>query len=59
MDYKQWIEQAGGGAVPFFVNQSDEYVAQMMTRINGVIFPGGGVDPITSPYGDDGYKIFK
>lgn len=58
-DYQSFIEQGGGGVVPVFVNQSTEYYDQLLTRINGVLFTGGGVDLITSPYGKAGHYIYK
>ncbi|XP_067929726.1 gamma-glutamyl hydrolase-like [Watersipora subatra] len=57
--YRSFVEQGGAGAVPIFVNQSDEYYDQLMTRINGVLLPGGGVNLLTSPYGKAAYKLFK
>ena len=57
--YKSFIEQAGGMAVPIFVNQSQSYYDQILQRINGVILPGGGVDLVSSYYGKVAYLIYE
>ena len=58
-NYRGFIEQGGGGVVPIFVNQSYEYYDKILSRINGVLLPGGGVNLITSPYGLAGHYIYK
>lgn len=58
-DYKSFIEQGGGGAVPIYSNQSDEYFEKLIPRLNGVLLPGGGSNLISSSYGKAAYKIFK
>ena len=45
--------------MPIFVNQSYEYYDKILSRINGVLLPGGGVNLITSPYGLAGHYIYK
>ena len=58
-DYKSFVEQAGGGAVPIFVNQPDSYYEQLLPRLNGVLFPGGDVDLVKSPYGKVGKIVYR
>ena len=57
--YQSFVEQGGGGAVPIFVNQPDEYYEKLIPKLNGVLLPGGGDDLINSPYGKAAYKIYK
>lgn len=58
-DYKSYIEQAGGGAVPLFINQPDDYYEELIPRLNGVLLPGGESDIVTSPYAKVANKVFK
>ncbi|KAJ8037221.1 Gamma-glutamyl hydrolase A [Holothuria leucospilota] len=56
--YVQFIALAGARVVPVFVNQSYEYYVDLFNSINGVLWPGGGLDDILgSGYGRAG-KIF-
>lgn len=56
--YKSFVEQGGGGVVPVFVNQTDEYYEQLIPRLNGVLLPGGGIPyVINSPFGKVAAKV--
>ena len=57
--YKSFIEQAGGGAVPLFINQPDSYYEQLIPRLNGVLLPGGDSNIMTSPYAKTARKVFQ
>ena len=58
-DYKSFIEQAGGGAVPLFINQPSSYYEKIIPRLNGVLFPGGDADLVTSPYAKVGEIVYR
>ena len=35
-----FVKNAGGAAVPIFVDQPDEYYDRLFSRLNGVYLPG-------------------
>jgi gamma-glutamyl hydrolase len=41
--YINFIEMSGAQVVPIFAYGSQSVIAQQLTKINGVLFPGGGV----------------
>ena len=41
--YIKFIEMSGAQVVPIFAYGSQSVIAQQLTKINGVLFPGGGV----------------
>ena len=45
--YVKFVEQMGAQVIPIFHTDSDEQILELMTQINGVIFPGGGALLIT------------
>ncbi|XP_010707289.1 gamma-glutamyl hydrolase [Meleagris gallopavo] len=48
--YVKFLESAGARIVPIRLNLSDEEYDKIFHSINGVLFPGGGVDLKTSEY---------
>uniref|UniRef100_A0A8B9TG67 folate gamma-glutamyl hydrolase n=1 Tax=Anas platyrhynchos TaxID=8839 RepID=A0A8B9TG67_ANAPL len=48
--YVKFLESAGARVVPLRLNLSDEVYDKIFHSINGVLFPGGGVDLKTSEY---------
>ncbi|KAJ7422839.1 hypothetical protein WISP_36441 [Willisornis vidua] len=48
--YVKFVESAGARAVPIRLNLTDEEYHRLFHSINGVLFPGGGVDLKTSEY---------
>ncbi|KAJ7420720.1 hypothetical protein BTVI_20683 [Pitangus sulphuratus] len=48
--YVKFVESAGARAVPIRLNLTDEEYNRIFHSINGVLFPGGGVDLKTSEY---------
>lgn len=46
--YVKWLESGGARVVPIRVRESDEYYEKLFKSINGVVFPGGGVNIVTS-----------
>ncbi|KAM9223209.1 gamma-glutamyl hydrolase isoform 2-T4 [Leptosomus discolor] len=48
--YVKFLESAGARVVPIRLNRSDEEYDKIFHSINGVLFPGGGVDLKTSEY---------
>lgn len=48
--YVKFVEAAGGRVVPLFTDQSDEYYKNMLSRINGVLLPGGSQDTTNSSF---------
>lgn len=48
---KKWAESGGARVVPIMDFGSDQQLYAMLSKINGVIFPGGGADTnMTSPF---------
>ncbi|XP_043281459.1 chitobiosyldiphosphodolichol beta-mannosyltransferase-like [Venturia canescens] len=39
--YVKFVEGAGARVVPIWIGKNDEYYENLMTKINGVLFPGG------------------
>jgi imidazoleglycerol phosphate synthase glutamine amidotransferase subunit HisH len=56
--YVKWIESSGGRVVPFILNQSEEYYRNLLGRIHGFLFPGGGQYLNSSSYATSGKIIF-
>lgn len=61
--YVKWIEQAGGRVVPIFYNSPESKVKDLVSKINGVLFTGGGTyfynqDGTLTPYAKTGKVIF-
>ncbi|XP_077666344.1 LOW QUALITY PROTEIN: gamma-glutamyl hydrolase-like [Eretmochelys imbricata] len=48
--YVKFLESAGARVVPIRLNRSEEEYDKIFQSINGVLFPGGGVDLKTSEY---------
>ncbi|XP_074800412.1 gamma-glutamyl hydrolase-like [Natator depressus] len=48
--YVKFLESAGARVVPIRLNHSEEEYEKIFQSINGVLFPGGGVDLKTSEY---------
>ncbi|XP_062424192.1 gamma-glutamyl hydrolase isoform X2 [Rhea pennata] len=48
--YVKFLESAGARVVPIRLNLADEEYDKLFHSINGVLFPGGGVDLRTSKY---------
>ncbi|XP_060064224.1 gamma-glutamyl hydrolase-like [Ylistrum balloti] len=46
--YVKWLESGGAMVVPIRVKESDQYYETLFKSINGVVFPGGGVNILTS-----------
>lgn len=42
--YIKFVEQAGARVVPIHHTDTDEQILDLITKINGVIFPGGGTE---------------
>ncbi|KAK3580712.1 hypothetical protein CHS0354_005716 [Potamilus streckersoni] len=56
--YIKYIESAGAQVVPIRVNETEDYYRNLFNSINGVLFPGGDVDIITSEYAKAGKLLF-
>ncbi|KAL8182083.1 UNVERIFIED_CONTAM: hypothetical protein K2H54_042647 [Gekko kuhli] len=48
--YVKFIESAGARVVPIRLNRSDEEYNKIFHSINGILYPGGGVDLRTSEF---------
>jgi len=42
--YVKYIESAGGRVVPVHFTQSQKDLAALLSKLNGILFPGGGAD---------------
>ncbi|XP_036377002.1 gamma-glutamyl hydrolase [Megalops cyprinoides] len=50
--YVKFLESAGARVVPVKVNQTHQEYERLFNSINGVLFPGGGVNLTTSGYAE-------
>ena len=53
------VKNAGGAAVPIFVDQLDEYYDRLFSRLNGIYLPGGASPIIESEYADIASRAFR
>ena len=54
-----FVKNAGGAAVPIFVDQPDEYYDRLFSRLNGVYLPGGASSVIDSEYAHIARRAFR
>lgn len=52
--YVKYFEAQGARVVPILITQSDEEIDEMLSKLNGVVMPGGNGN-----YLDVGRKIFE
>lgn len=57
--YIKYIESAGGRVVPIRNDLSEEQLEKLFSSINGVLFPGGGVNVFDSQYARTGKILFN
>lgn len=58
--YVKFIEGAGARVVPIWINKSEDYYAEILSKVNGVLFPGGATWFNQSDgYADAGYHIYN
>lgn len=58
--FVRWLESAGIRVVPFPWNASEATQLHLAKRINGIIFPGGGMgNPVFTEYFNNVHRIFK
>ncbi|XP_076063691.1 gamma-glutamyl hydrolase-like [Oratosquilla oratoria] len=57
--YVKYIEMAGARVVPILIGQNESYYDDILGKINGVVFPGGGASIKSGPYHEAGKKIFN
>ena len=57
--YIKWLEQSGAKVVPIPFNLSEKKLLSMLKQLNGVLFPGGGVDRNTKSDFKKYIKSFK
>jgi gamma-glutamyl hydrolase len=55
--YVKYLESSGARVVPIWNDLSDTEIEKIFNSINGVLFPGGDVDWVTSGYAKVGGKI--
>ncbi|KAK3090350.1 hypothetical protein FSP39_011098 [Pinctada imbricata] len=58
-NYVKWLESAGARVVPIRIKEPLEYYQKLFNSINGVLFPGGGVDILTSEFAKAAKIIYK
>ncbi|XP_064623925.1 gamma-glutamyl hydrolase-like isoform X3 [Lineus longissimus] len=58
-NYVKYLESGGAKVVPVRVNEPESYYVDLMSKINGVLFPGGGVDILTSGYAKAAQVIYQ
>ncbi|XP_076162008.1 gamma-glutamyl hydrolase B-like [Ptiloglossa arizonensis] len=58
--YVKFLEGAGARVVPIWIGRNDNYYTDIMSQINGVLWPGGGssFDKVYG-YADTGERIYK
>ncbi|XP_077867124.1 gamma-glutamyl hydrolase-like [Saccoglossus kowalevskii] len=57
--FVKYLESAGARVVPIFLNQSPSYYKHIFDSINGILFPGGDVDLITSDAAEAGKILYE
>ncbi|XP_055844402.1 gamma-glutamyl hydrolase A [Episyrphus balteatus] len=58
--YVKFVEGAGARVVPIWIGKSPEYYKDIVTKINGVVLPGGATYFNNSQgYADAGYHIYN
>lgn len=57
--YVKWLEQSGARVVPIPFNLSEKKLLSILKQVNGVLFPGGGVDRNTKSDFEKYIKSFK
>ncbi|XP_071446440.1 gamma-glutamyl hydrolase-like isoform X1 [Hetaerina americana] len=57
--YVKFLEGAGARVVPIRINLSDDYYENIVNSVNGVLFPGGGINLEDSGYGKAGILIYN
>ncbi|XP_011304814.1 gamma-glutamyl hydrolase isoform X2 [Fopius arisanus] len=58
--YVKYVESSGARVVPIWIGQPEEYYKSLLTRINGVIFPGGSSwFDRSGGYAEAGEKIYR
>jgi len=57
--YVRWVEAHGARVVPLRYDAPDREVSDVLSRVNGVLFPGGGAPiSVSEPYGRFGERVF-
>lgn len=58
--YVKFVEGGGARVIPIWINKTEEYYIEIMSRINGVLFPGGATwFDQSDGYADAGMYIYK
>lgn len=59
--YVKFIEGAGARVVPIWIGKNERYYEDILSKINGVLWPGGSASFTDSNggYADAGYTIYK
>ncbi|XP_076146595.1 gamma-glutamyl hydrolase-like [Alosa pseudoharengus] len=57
--YVKFLESAGARVVPVMINQTEEEYIQLFKSINGILFPGGGVNLVSSGYAKAASIFYK
>lgn len=42
--YVKWVEQGGARTVPIFLGKDEAYYRNILSKVNGILLPGGFVD---------------
>ncbi|KAK3917519.1 Gamma-glutamyl hydrolase A [Frankliniella fusca] len=57
--YIKYVESAGARVVPIWINKTRSYYENMMSKLNGVLFPGGSINfDAKYGFGDAGAMIY-
>ncbi|XP_055340725.1 gamma-glutamyl hydrolase-like [Paramacrobiotus metropolitanus] len=56
--YIKWIESGGGRAVPITLNQPDSYYNNLISKLNGLVFPGGAASLHLGGYAKAGKVLY-
>ncbi|KAG0431365.1 hypothetical protein HPB47_021855, partial [Ixodes persulcatus] len=57
--YVKFVELAGARAVPVFTNEPEDYYVNLFHAVNGILFPGGEADLVSSGYSRAGSILYK
>ncbi|XP_076443116.1 gamma-glutamyl hydrolase-like [Babylonia areolata] len=57
--YVKYLQQAGARVVPVRAGEPDDYYTDLFSKLNGVLFPGGGVSLTESQYARTGRILYN
>lgn len=57
--YVKFVESAGARVIPIMIEESEDYYAEIVSKTNGLLFPGGGTSLKDSGYARAGRTLWR